>query len=179
MKKIILSAVIPLFFAVGTNSVMAGVRVGNHHTPYAGIALQQGVNDFGTGFKIYGGYEFMDFNLGKNLVVVSAEGAYDYFGKKGSLSNGDVSSGTGFSVVANARMSVLDNLDVSVHAGLANTTVKYKNISGSATQTGLTIGGSASYVITDTFSVFAGVDMYKNTDAGDEAQAMLGGEMRF
>jgi opacity protein-like surface antigen len=170
MKKIALLAALPLLLVINTNSALAGVRVGNHSTPYAGVALQQGLDKFGTGIKVYGGYEFMDFDLGKSLVVVGAEAAYDNFSKKNGL------SATALSVVANARMSVLDNVDVYAHAGLANTAVKDN---GTTTKTGFTLGGGATYLITDKINVFAEVDLYTNLDLANQNVVSLGGEMRF
>lgn len=182
MKKMVLSAVIPLLFVVGADSALAAARVGNHSTPYAGLALQQGLGDFGSGFKVYGGYEFMDFDMGKHLVYVSGEVAYHDFGKKSGV------SASGLSFLANAHMKVAKDLDVYAHGGLAQTTVKVKKTvcafgicttaSGSATQTGLTIGGGVHYNVTDKFNVLAGVDMY-NTDSGNQNELSLGAEVRF
>lgn len=178
MKKIVLTAVIPLMFVFGTNCALAEARVGNHSTPYAGIALQQGMDDFGSGFKLYGGYEFMDFDMGTHLVYVSGEVAYHDFGK-----HKDVSA-NGISAVANARMAVMDNLDVYAHAGLVRSTVKVKVcaftvcVKDSTSKVGTTIGGGVRFNIVDNVILLAGVDMY-STDSGNQNEISLGAEMRF
>jgi opacity protein-like surface antigen len=178
MKKTVISAVIPLMFVFGTDTTLAGARVGNHSNPYAGVALQQSTGDFGTGFKIYGGYEFMDFDMGTKLVYVSGEVAYHDFGEDGPA------SATGLSATAVARMAVQKKLDVFARAGLAQTTVDVEvcvlNVCNTASETkvGITIGGGARYDITDQFVVFAGADIY-SMDTGTEPVLSLGGEFRF
>lgn len=178
MKKTVLSVVLPLMFVFGSHTAMAGARVGNHSSPYAGLALQQSTGDFGTGFKIYGGYEFMDFDMGSKLVYVGGEVAYHDFGEDGSV------SATGLSATAVARMSVQEKLDVFVRAGLAQTTVKVDvcifNVcnTSSASKVGITIGGGARYNITDKVVVFGGADIY-SMDTGTESVVSVGGEYRF
>jgi opacity protein-like surface antigen len=178
MKKTVLSAVIPLMIIFSADSALAGARVGNHSNPYAGVALQQSTGDFGTGFKIYGGYEFMDFDMGTKLVYVSGEVAYHDFGEDGPA------SAAGLSATAVARMPVQKKLDVFARAGLAQTTVDVEvcvlNVCDTASETkvGITIGGGARYDITDKFVVFAGADIY-SMDTGTEPVLSLGGEFRF
>lgn len=176
MNKRLNVAVVFLFTILGVSTASAGVRVGNHSTPYAGLALQQSIDDFGTGFKVYGGYEFMDFDMGKHKVYVSGEGAYLDFGKHNGI------SATGFSALANARMHLQKKFDVFAHAGLADTKVKY-DICGpfggcSGSKVGLVIGGGARYTIQDNIHLFAGVDNY-STDNGSQNELSFGGEMRF
>lgn len=175
MDKRLITAVVFLFSILDTSAVFAGVRMGNHSNPYGGLAIQQSIDDFGTGFKLYGGYEFMDFDMGKHLVYVSGEVAYLDFGKHSGV------SGTGFSAVANARMHLQKKIDVFAHAGLADTKVEYDNcVFGSCSnrKVALTIGGGARYTIKDNMHLFAGVDNY-NTDDGSENELSFGGEIRF
>ena len=177
MKRSHLVVIIPLLFVV-TNTALAGARVGNHSNPYAGVALQESLDDFGTGFKLYGGYEFMDFDMGSHLVYVSGEVAYLDFGKHNNV------SANGLSATANARMRVQDKLDVYARVGLAHTKVDVDNCvpgicyKANGSKVGVTIGGGARYKLKNDFALFAGVDHY-DTEGGNENEISLGGEIRF
>jgi opacity protein-like surface antigen len=183
MKKSVTATAMALLL-LGTHTA-ASAEIGKQSTLYAGAAVVD--SDFDIGFRLFGGYEFMDFALGQRQVYVAGELAYTDFGED-SVGFTTISA-KGFSATAVGRMPIVDRLEVFAKLGLARLEVEAPAlcigicIPGTEvkdTKTGLTAGVGAKYGIANQIAVFAAVDHYDfGGQTGKDFAFSVGGEFRF